>query len=93
MADKDGGFAEFMGEFREFRGEVHADLGNIKDHIGAVSKKADRVREEFQDHAKDEHAHGLGGERRGTGRVMEVISWGVGVGGGLFALAAWIGKH
>lgn len=88
----DDDFRRFAMESREFQGKAMAWMQNHGEHLKAVSNKADDIRDELQDHAKDDNAHGLGGERRGRGAVVGAIGAILGAIVAAFTIMAKLGK-
>lgn len=82
---------EFMQETTRTLGRIEAKVDNTVSHVGAVSRKADNIRDELREHAQDDGAHGMGGERRATISVREWIAWAMGGAGLALALVKWRG--
>jgi hypothetical protein len=67
-------------------GRIEGKQDQMREHIVAVSAKAGDIRRELDKHKEDDEAHGLGGERRGTGSVLGYISLAIAIGGLLFSV-------
>ena len=89
---------DFMREMRGFKDQTIRLLGvlekgqaSLENHISAVSQKANSIRSEIVDHAKEQNAHGLGGERRASMSISNWIGIGLSVVSGLIAAYAVMG--
>jgi hypothetical protein len=56
-------------------GAAIAKAENAHDFAGNVSKKADRINDDLQDHKKDaQEAHGIGAEKRGRAASIAFVA-------------------
>lgn len=70
-------------------GRIEEGMKNNAEHTLAVSRKADMIREELQEHAASSDAHGLGGERRASGKALQVTTAVIAVAGILMSVYKW----
>lgn len=75
---------------REFRGAVRTDLQGIKDHVSAVSRKADSIRSDLSSHEKSQEAHGMGASYKTSNGVIAAIAVAI---SGLSLLAGILARH
>lgn len=80
---------EFMQNTAESLGRIEQGIKNNHEYIENVSGKADVIREELQDHIGNSEAHGLGGERRASGKALQVATAVVAVAGLLMSVYKW----
>ena len=80
---------EFMQDTTKALGRIEEGMKNNAEHTMAVSRKADAIKSDLQDHVGDGEAHGLGGERRASGKAMQIITAVIAVTGLLMSVYKW----
>jgi len=91
MEINDGDIFDFMKEVTSSLGRIEEGVKNNAEHTSAVSRKADRIREELSEHVRDTGAHGLDAQEKASKNILSWFGWAVGAGGLALALVKWRG--
>ena len=87
--DREERFLDFMDMTTRALGRIEEGIKNNSDHTLAVSRKADMIRTELQDHVGSSDAHGSGGERRASEKALQVVTAVIAVTGLLMSVYKW----
>ena len=74
-------FDDFAKDSRQFQGEVREFMRNMDNYIGAVSRKADTIRDSLDKHKDAQDAHGLGRSGKDIATLLAMLSLAIAVGG------------
>ncbi len=84
-------YNKFIQDSREFQGKAMASLDNLEKYVGAVSEKANVIREVIDSHKDDPKAHGAEIGRATIRDIFMII--GSIMGAAALVLAIWRAAH